>query len=313
MENEKIQTLSEIADELFDQAGVGDDDELTFESSKKVKFEDDSEGDEAAKEGRGEQDEESKDERLYAGRYKTPEEMEAALLKMEQEKAQPQPPVDTKQEQQPSDGIPDLTKEELIVLHERDDQDGSQYTVEYLQKKMSERDLTKFELEKLREIDDDSMDLYSKYIEVKTERNVLSRIDPVLKPVKEEQSKKEYEAFIEREKAIEESNTKEFGSELPQLKQRVSDPKFIESVLSQSVSAPVIIDLWNRGEKALSHKLLLRETKAYLDQTQETQKVEKRKKSVPADIGKGSSFNKSDVKAKSIEDAFDIACDEHNF
>lgn len=290
---EKIQTIDEIAAACFDEAGVQDGDEGTYNPQDYTKPLD------ADADSSGEQDETSKEpkqpaatERLYAGKFKTPEEMEAAFLETQKT---------TEPEKKESDSIPDLSRDELTTLSENDDMDKTSYTVEYLRKKMGERDLSDFELEKLRELDGKE-DLYGQYVAAKTERQIMAKLKPVVDTYSEESQRKAEAAFFEREKAIEDSNKDEFGDELPTLKKKVSDPKFIEEVLSQSPIRNVILNEWDKGSKAMSHKLLLRETKYYVEQ----QRNKKINKSVQADVGGGAAQRKTDS-ASTIDEAFEAA------
>lgn len=293
MPKEEIQTIDEIAAACFDEAGVQDGDEGTYNPKEYAKPLD------ADADSSGEQDETSKEpkqpaatERLYAGKFKTPEEMEAAFLEMQKT---------TEPEKKESDSIPDLSRDELTTLSENDDMDKTSYTVEYLRKKMGERDLSDFELEKLRELDGKE-DLYGQYVAAKTERQIMAKLKPVVDTYSEESQRKAEAAFFEREKAIEDSNKDEFGDELPTLKKKVSDPKFIEEVLSQSPIRNVILNEWDKGSKAMSHKLLLRETKYYVEQ----QRNKKINKSVQADVGGGAAQRKMDS-ASTIDEAFEAA------
>lgn len=293
MPKEEIQTIDEIAAACFDEAGIQDGDEGTYNShdyTKPLSADADSSGeqDEASKEPK----QTTATERLYAGKFKTPEEMEAAFLETQKT---------TEPEKKEPDSIPDLSREELTTLSENDDMDKTSYTVEYLRKKMGERDLSDFELEKLRELDGKD-DLYGQYVAAKTERQIMAKLKPVVDTVSEESNRKAQEEYFKRESAIEDSNKEEFGDELPILKKKVSDPKFIEEVLSQSPIRNVILNEWDKGSKAMSHKLLLRETKYYVEQ----QKNKKINKSVQADIGGGAAQRKTNS-ASTIDEAFEAA------
>jgi len=296
-ENES-RSLEQLANELFDEMGFKEGDETFVDTKAHLPAESHGEQTETGKEPVAEKPvvttkEEQPPQRLYAGKYKTPEEMEAALVELEK-------PAEKK--------LPDLTQEELIVLHEQDEQDGKQWTVGYLQKKMVERNLTDFELEKLKELDSAKLDLYGQYVAAKTKREVYSELQPVLKPVQEEQAKRQYDTFVENEKTINDSNKVEFGAELAELEKKISDPKTIEAVLQKSPLRDVILNEWNNGSKAMSHKLLLREAKFHFQQESIRTKKEK---SIPADVTGASSARKVD-KASTIDDAFDESCRELN-
>jgi len=302
-ENES-RSLEQLANELFDEMGYKEGDELTVDlkahlPNNEATAETSGEQTEAGKEPAPEKPtakEEPAPQRLYAGKYKTPEEMEAALVELQK----PQKPPEEKK-------LPDLTQEELIVLHEQDEQDGKQWTIGYLQKKMAERNLTDFELEKLKELDNAKLDLYGQYVATKTKREVYSELQPVLKPIQEEQAKRQYDNFVENEKTINDSNKIEFGEELAELEKKISDPKTIESVLQQSPLRDVILNEWNNGSKAMSHKLLLREAKFHFQK----QIQSKKEKSVPADVTGASSARKVE-KAQTLDEAFDESCRELN-
>lgn len=304
-ENES-RSLEQLANELFDEMGFKEGDECFVDTKAHLP------NNEPAEKSPGEQTEKGKEsvaekpvvttikeeqtpQRLYAGKYKTPEEMEAALVELQN----PKKPEENK--------LPDLTQEELIVLHEQDEQDGKQWTVGYLQKKMVERNLTDFELEKLKELDSAKLDLYGQYVAAKTKREVYSELQPVLRPVQEEQAKRQYDTFVENEKTINDSNKVEFGEELAELEKKISDPKTIESVLKESPLRDVILNEWNNGSKAMSHKLLLREAKFHFQK----QIQSKKEKSVPADVTGASSARKVD-KAQTLDEAFDESCRELN-
>ena len=295
-ENES-RSLEQLANELFDEMGFKEGDETFVDTKAHLPAESHGEQTETGKEPVAEKPvvttkEEQPPQRLYAGKYKTPEEMEAALVELEK-------PAEKK--------LPDLTQEELIVLHEQDEQDGKQWTVGYLQKKMVERNLTDFELEKLKELDSAKLDLYGQYVAAKTKREVYSELQPVLKPVQEEQAKRQYDAFVENEKTINDSNKVEFGEELAELEKKISDPKTIESVLKESPLRDVILNEWNNGSKAMSHKLLLREAKFHFQR----QVQSKKEKSIPADVTGASSSRKVE-KTGTLEEAFDESCRELN-
>lgn len=302
MPKEEIQTIDEIAAACFDEAGIQDGDEGTYnphDYTKPLSADADSSGeqDEASKEPK----QTAATERLYAGKFKTPEEMEAAFLEIQKPAQSGKNDASVEEASTKEDSIPDLSREELTTLSENDDMDKTSYTVEYLRKKMGERDLSDFELEKLRELDGKD-DLYGQYVAAKTERQIMAKLKPVVDTVSEESNRKAQEEFFKRESAIEDSNKEEFGDELPTLKKKVSDPKFIEEVLSQSPIRNVILNEWDKGSKAMSHKLLLRETKYYVEQ----QKNKKINKSVQADIGGGAAQRKTNS-ASTIDEAFEAA------
>jgi len=298
-ENES-RSLEQLANELFDEMGFKEGDETFVDTKAHLPAESHGEQTETGKEPVVEKPvvttkEEQPPQRLYAGKYKTPEEMEAALVELQN----PKKPEEKK--------LPDLTQEELIVLHEQDEQDGKQWTVGYLQKKMVERNLTDFELEKLKELDSAKLDLYGQYVAAKTKREVYSELQPVLRPVQEEQAKRQYDTFVENEKTINDSNKVEFGEELAELEKKISDPKTIESVLRESPLRDVILNEWNNGSKAMSHKLLLREAKFHFQK----QIQSKKEKSIPADVTGASSARRVD-KAQTLDEAFDESCRELN-
>lgn len=299
MEN---QTIDEIAESCFAELNVSEDDEGTFDTSEYARDLDDLSDDSTP----GEQPEKTETKTQDAdeekpARQDNPDSQPAQQVQqpqVQQQQAQQQ------QAQQPEKkAIPDLSIDEFTLLIEHDEADNTKYVQEYLLKKMEERDLSDFELGKLREIDNlDGNDLYGRYIESKTERKIMAKLKPVVDSYDQEQREEQQRRFFERENAIESSNKDEFGDELPALKQKVTDPKFIQEVLSQSPLADIVVREWQEGSKAMSHKLLLRETQNYLAKKQAT----KRSKSVPADVG-GSAAQRRTETASSIDEAFEAA------
>jgi hypothetical protein len=307
MVKEKSQTLEEIAMSLFDEMGVSDTDEGTFSTMDHLPNNDEDSS------TLGEQDknaepvvDEPKTERLYAGRFKTVEEMEAFVANgAQQQQPMPQP-------QPKEDEIPDLTREQLIALHEGDDQDRTSYTIGYLQKKMSERNLTDYELETLKTLDSDGKDLYGSYVASKTKREVMAELQPTLQPIQDRQTEESRAAFIANEKAIFDSLESEYDkSELATLKQKTSNPEFVNKVLSQSALGQIISDTFNRGSKATAYKMLLSESSALLKREQANVVQDKKNKSFPSDIGSKSSGVKK-AHAQTIEDAFNDSMEELN-
>lgn len=304
------QSLEELANGLFDEMGFKEGDELTFNKNQYMNQSEPIEDSES----HGEQEKntdssDKKEERLYAGQFKTVEELEAAFNSKQEEKPvakQPEP-------ENKSEAIPDLTREELITLHETDDQDGKDFTVQYLKKKMQDRDLTDFELEKLKELDSGGNDLYGSYVSLKTRRDVMAELKPTIEPIREQQNKEAYEKYVESEKAILSTLDNEYQKEeLASLKQKTSDPKFVEEVLNQSEVGEFINNLWQSGQKAKSYKLLIGEAKRYLSKQAESAKQEKREKSFPADVGSSADARKK-ISAKSIEEAFNDSMQELNY
>ena len=297
MEN---QTIDEIAESCFAELNVSEDDEGTFDTSEYARdlddLSDDSPGEQPEKTEAKTQD---ADEETPA-RQDNPDSQPA----QQQPEQQAQPEKQPEQQAQPEKkAIPDLSRDEFTLLIEHDEADNTKYVQEYLLKKMEERDLSDFELGKLREIDNlDGNDLYGRYIESKTERKIMAKLKPVVDSHDQEQREEQQRRYFERENAIESSNKDEFGDELPALKQKVTDPKFIQEVLSQSPLADIVVREWREGSKAMSHKLLLRETQNYLAKKQAT----KRSKSVPADVG-GSAAQRRTETASSIDEAFEAA------
>jgi len=298
MEKIEGQTLEEIASALFDEMGYKDGDELTIDKTAYMTdvntgSTDSSLGEqETSKESKAsEPDRASATERLY-----TKTEMDQAILESEKKPA----PVENK--------IPDLTPEELILLSEQDDQDKTGFTTEYLKRKMLERNLSEHELEKLKAIDDGA-DLYGQYIAAKTKREVYSELNPLLAPIQAEQQQRQVADYQKNEKAINDSNDVEFGAdELATLRKKISDPKFVEAVIKQSSLGNIILNEWNNGSKAMSHKQLLREAKLY--EAKITQG--KKEKSVSADIGASGNTQRKADKAGTIEEAFDLSVRELN-
>ena len=297
---------------LFDEMGVSDTDEGTFSTMDHLPNNDEDSS------TLGEQDknaepvvdkqpkaDEPKTERLYAGRFKTVEEMEAFVENGAQQQ-QPRPP-ETNEEK-----IPDLDRGLLATLHEQDDADGTDFTAEYLRKKMSERSLSDFEIEKLKELDAGGKDLYGEYVAMKTKREVMAELQPTLQPIQDRQTEESRAAFIANEKAIFDSLESEYDkSELATLKQKTSNPEFVNKVLSQSALGQIISDTFNRGSKATAYKMLLSESRALLKREQANVVQDKKNKSFPSDIGSKSSGVKK-AHAQTIEDAFNDSLEELN-
>lgn len=314
MVKEKSQTLEEIAMSLFDEMGVSDTDEGTFSTMDHLPNNDEDSS------TLGEQDkntdkadtapvikpEQPQPERLYAGRFKTVEEMEAFVANGAQQQQQPKPPEVNEEK------IPDLDRGLLATLHEQDDADGTDFTAEYLRKKMSERSLSDFEIEKLKELDAGGKDLYGEYVAMKTKREVMAELQPTLQPIQDRQTEESRAAFIANEKAIFDSLEKEYDkSELATLKQKTSSPEFVNKVLSQSALGQIISDTFNRGSKATAYKMLLSESRALLKREQANVVQDKKNKSFPSDIGSKSSGVKK-AHAQTIEDAFNDSMEELN-
>jgi len=307
---EKSQTLEELANGLFDEMGFQEGDETTFDTEAYRPNHDANIKESALgeQETNTEKPAEKPAERLYAGRFKTVEEMESFIANGGNTEAPKQlVTIESKSEE-----MPDLSREELITLQEGDDQDGTEWTVGYLQKKMAERNLTDFEMEKLKELDTEGKDLYGSYVAGKTKREVMAELKPTLQPLQERQSKEQYDAFVEKEKAILNTLDNEYAKdELATLKQKTSDPKFIQTVVGQSALGHIISNEFNNGSKATAYKLLLSESKAYMKKQQDQVSQGKKEKSIPADIGSKSPNKKA--KAQTIEDAFNDSVEELNF
>lgn len=303
---ESSQSLEQIANGLFDELGFKDGDETTFDKgaySPNGNVLDDL-GEQENNTELKEKEPAPAQERLYAGQFKTANEMEAAFLARAEKPAGSKPDVEE---------IPDLTRELLTTLHEQDDSDGTTFTVEYLQRKMAGRNLTDFEIEKLKELDVSGKDLYGSYVSIRTERDVMSKIGPVIKPIQDRQNQENYNDYMENEKAIFSTlETSYEKSELATLKQKTSDPKFIETVLRQSEFGQAITSMFQAGSKATAYKMLMRETKDYIGKQTAGINRDKTARSIPADVGAKADPAKK-RNAASIQEAFDDSLQELNY
>ena len=251
--------------------------------------------------------------RPWAGRFKTPEEMEQHLLSLERgdkqqvgggEQSQPQ------QQGRPQDPIVDLTADELTLLSEHDEADGTKHFQDYFRHKMRVRDLSESEVKAIREHDEvNGTDLYGDYREARTERRLMDKFAPVLKPLAERNEAERQRMFQTRELEIDKGTADEFGNEFENLRKQSTDVKFIEKVLNSSPMTQVILDAQQKSP-ATAHRLLLREIQRYNAASAERTRAEKGKKSVPADIGGSGKANQKKLKAQSVEEAWDASVEE---
>lgn len=312
--DESQMSLDEIADKVFNDANVGDGEELFVDESAPLSTDQEEETPESETEPKEEPQEESEktqtmaqqEERLYAGRFKTAEELEQAFLKSQEtqtteQTTQPQTPT------QDTEEVPDLEEREFITLKEQDDADGTNYTEEYLSAKMKERDLTDFELESI-----EGTPLATAYIAEKTRRDVMSEVEPVLNPLREDMQKKQAEAYVENEKAIVSQTEKDFGSErFKELQDKAKDAEFMKELTETSSVMPIIEQLWNSGQKALANRMILQEIDMHSRRKEAQIKQGKASKSIPADIGSTTTNQKKILeKASSMEEAWDASMQE---
>lgn len=305
--------VESIANEIFDTAGVTDDTELTFENNETLIVEDTTSETETETTELVDQPEKKStiaenEQKLFAGKYKTVEELEQAYT----EKAQTTTTVAPVQPVEPD--VPDLNERELTLLMERDEQDGTNYNLEYFQDKIKERNLEPFEVEAIKELDQENgTNLFQDYIATSTERNVLAKIQPVLRPAYEAQQREQYNKYVEGERAINATAVVEYGQDrLDILEAKIKgDRSVVDNVLATPVGA-VINNLWNNGNRALSHKLLLREVDTADRVATNNVKASKTKASVQADVGSNtSSGSKPSPRANTLEEAFDQALAEN--
>ena len=316
-ENES-QSIEDLVGLEFDSLGFKEDDDgnvIAPEGSEENNSgsESDLEKGEQSKEEETSQDDKSED-RLLAGQFKSVEELEQAytgILKNQYEKSQT---AETKanegSEQSSVIDTTELSREELTSVFEQDLADGTNYAVEYLKAKMEKRDLNKFEVEKLRQIDtENDSDIYADYVAKKTERNVMAKVDPLLSPIQEKEQQELYNKYVENEKAIVETYKTDFGEDLPELKRRLT-PEGIDKILGRSEMAPVIMQQYQSGSKALAYKMLLSEAKKDFVVEKAASDQDKRKKSFPADVGTGSATPSKSKKAMTVEEAWEQALSE---
>ena len=314
MNENESQTLEDLINDEYDRLGLDDDSDdsyvVTDEGSQNDSDDKSSQGeqpkDEKNEETQGD-DSGDKSERLFAGQFKTVEELEQAY----QSKSVKQDPVNVPEQKEDENKLADLNRQEFVSLCEVDDMDGTSYTSEYLKTKMQERDLTPFELEKLKELDSDkNEDLYGQYVSLKTKREVRAEIAPVLAPIEKENREKAINEFMDRERKIVDSCKDEFEN-YTELKDKVSKPDFVKEIIQGSDLGPVILREFESGSKATAHKLLIQEADKHLRKQTDNINREKKRKSFPADVGGSSAASKHTVdKADTVEDAFDAAWKE---
>lgn len=221
-----------------------------------------------------------------------------------------QQPRYREREPEQEDQISDLTESELTTLAEHDESDGTSHLETYLRYKMDRRELSRHEITALKRLDDEKeTDLYGEYREKAVERRILNRLQPVVKPVAEAAQREQMQRYLAYQREVDKSNEVEFGDKYKDLEKKSSDPKYIEKVLNQSHMAQLIIQLHESGNKAMAHKLLLREINIHDISAERDKKDGKKQKSVPADIGGSGSRSKID-RSDSIESAFDAALAE---
>jgi len=309
--------IADIANDAFDSAGVTDDTELEFSHEATTTDKDNSDVTPAIEDAEPVDQPEKKstiadsDKKLYAGKYKTVEELEKAYT--EKTQVIQTPPVAVEQKPK-AEAIPDLDERAITLLMEQDEQDGDNYASEYFQDKIKSRDLDDFEVTAIKALDlENGTNLFQEYIATSTERSVMAKLQPVLQPLSEAQNRERYNNYIANEKAINDTCEAEFGKDtLDKLEAKLKDPNYINEVLSSSATAPVINGLWKQGQKALSHKMLLREAQVY--ESSKAQKVvsSKRNASVQPDAGSSTPSQKPSVdKADTIEEAWEAALAEN--
>lgn len=294
-------SIEDIADEEFEEI-VGDEGDEDGEPGSSEEDDEGEQGEGSDDDSEGKGGESDPPKRKWAGQYDTPEEMEAAYIKSLQKPSDDQ---DHGKRDEGAGALPDLSEAELNTMSEQDEQDGTAFLEEYLRRKMQERNLEKHEVSTLRKIDSEKgTDLVGDYHELRTVRAVQRQTAPLIRKSQEEQQK----IFENRERQIDQSNTKEFGGSLKDLEKYVSDPKNVEKVLQSSPIAHLIISEHERGSPATAHKLLLREANAFKSNQDEGKADDKRRRSVRADAGSNSSrAPKQTDSAATIEEAFDLA------
>ena len=314
--------IADIANEAFDAAGIDDNSELEFsyeglnpEPEAKDELENDSHVKKPVDQEKTKPTQAETDTKLYAGKFKTVEELEKAFN--EKTQSNTPPPRQSEPEPEPeqvTDDVPDLDDRELTLLIEQSEQDGKNYHEEYLRDKMSKRPLQKHEIEAIKSLDlENGTNLFQEYVSLNTERNVMTKLSPLLAPIQEEQDRKAYDAYVEQENRINKSNETEFGREtLDELEGKLKNADYINSILGKSELSGVITSLWDSNQKALSHKMLLREAQRLEASKVNDTNEKKRKASVPADVGSNfQSSKKTANKAGSIEEAFEMALQEN--
>ena len=300
--------VESIANEIFDTAGVTDDTELTFENNETLIVEDTTSETETETTELVDQPEKKStiaenEQKLFAGKYKTVEDLEKAYTEKTQTIVTPQvAPV-----QPVVEGVPDLNEREITLLIEQDEQDGTNFNQEYFLDKIKDRDLTDFEVKTIKDLDlENGSNFFQEYITTSTERNVMLKLRPVIEPLQEAQQRERYDKYLANEKAINATREVEFGKDrLEILEAKLQEDGYVKNLLKTSVTAPIINNLWDSGNKAMSHKLLLREADLTERTKQRDVKTSKQKASVSADVGSSaaSTDNSEDYGADTIEDA----------
>lgn len=305
-DREEQQEQNGSVEEIFEE----EYEEVTETSEDSDEDDDDNESGNLEEDGAGEQEDEADDGepesntpeppvRKWGGRFNSPEEMEAEFLRISSKQQEPE-----KQPEKKSD-VPDLNSSEIQTLSEHDEADGTNFAVEYLKRKMSERNLQSHELQLLRKIDNEKgTDLQGEYYDLRAARKVREETAPFRNKSQQEAQ----EAFISREKAINESTNKEFGENLKPLEEYCSNVKNVEKILQQSPFAHLIMHEHNHGSPATAHRLLLREAALLRKETS----ADKKRKSVKADPGSRPSARGSAPKALTIEDAWEQAESEQD-
>lgn len=172
-------------------------------------------------------------------------------------------------------------------------------------------DLSPEELQQLKEEDPD---IHAKYVEAKNAERAEALVEKKLKPITEaldplieERKRLEAERFEVSQKAYFEDTKKFFGQEYEGLIKQQRDQAIVNRVLQESPAAEQMIQLAESGRKAEAHRLLLREIQ-YMNMREASQK---RAKSVPVDVPAANTVRNTG-KPKSIEDAFNLAVEEHS-
>lgn len=168
--------------------------------------------------------------------------------------------------------------------------------------------------DELQQLKDEDPDIYAKYVEAKNAERAEALVNEKLKPITEaldplieERKRLEAERFEVSQKSYFEDTKKYFGSEYEGLTKQQRDQATVDRVLKESPAAEQLLHLVESGRKAEAHRLLLREIQ-YMNMREASQK---RAKSVPVDVPAANTVRNTG-KPKSIEDAFNLAVEEHS-
>ncbi len=225
--------------------------------------------------------------RLWAGKYQSPEEMEAGYLEAQRKmheatEAAAKKADDGKKGE--DEELVSLSDAELAELKRADPEAYEEYTFETLRRKRE----AKANAEKA------------------TEDKVSKLVDEKLKPFDETRKELEVKKWAEREESVHTETKRMFESDFEALDKQRRDVNFIQKVLETSPIGKMIVAV-NKESPATAHQLLLREIQIFNYRSNQ----DKARRSIPADAGNPAS--PKPIKEKmggSIEECVDFAIEE---